>query len=100
MHRLTASVVGGGAGGKLSMTALHDSDRFELVAAADLKPEVCSALAEEYPGIRTYPTHEEMFAACPTDVVCVSTYPPTHEAVALAALERARQERASRMLFI
>lgn len=44
MARLTASVVGGGAGGKLSTTALRDSDRFELVAVADLKPEVCEAI--------------------------------------------------------
>jgi predicted dehydrogenase len=86
MSKLTASVVGGGAGGKLSMTALRDSDRFDLVAVADLKPEVCAALAVQYPGIRTFTSHEEMFAACPTDVVCVSTYPPTHEPVALDAL--------------
>jgi predicted dehydrogenase len=86
MHKLTASVVGGGAGGKLSMTALRDSERFELVAVADLKPEVCEALAAQYPGIRTFTSHEEMFAACPTDVVCVSTYPPTHEPIALDAL--------------
>jgi predicted dehydrogenase len=28
-----------------------------------------------------------MFAECPTDVVCVSTFPPSHEEVALAALQ-------------
>ena len=87
MHKLTASVVGGGSGGKLSLKALHDSDRFELVAAADLKPEVCRDLAVRYPGLRTFTSHEEMFAACPTDVVCVSTYPPTHEPIALDAMQ-------------
>jgi predicted dehydrogenase len=85
--KLTASVVGGGAGGQLSMTALRDSDRFELVAAADLKPEVCQALAARFPGIRTFTSHEEMFATCPTEVVCVSTYPPTHEPIARDALQ-------------
>ncbi len=85
--KLTASVVGGGAGGRLSMAALAQSERFELVAAADLNPAVCAALAAQYPGLRTFPSHTEMFAACPTDVVCVSTYPPSHEAVTMDALQ-------------
>ena len=46
--RLTASVVGGGMGGKLSLAALHASERFELIALADVKPEVNAALAELY----------------------------------------------------
>jgi len=85
--KLSASVVGGGAGGKLSMTALHDSDCFELIAVADVKPKVCGFLAEQFTGIRTFTNYREMFAACPTDVVCVSTYPPSHESIALDALE-------------
>ena len=35
MKKLTASVVGGGIGGWLSMKGLLDSDSFELVAVAD-----------------------------------------------------------------
>lgn len=85
--KLTASVVGGGTGGKLSMTALCDSDRFELIAVADIKPGVCGALAEQFTGIRTFTNYRDMFAVCPTDVVCVSTYPPSHESIALDALE-------------
>lgn len=49
---LTASVVGGGTGGKLSMNALVKSERFRLVAAADINPDVCEALAELFPGPR------------------------------------------------
>lgn len=86
-RKLTASVVGGGVGGKLSIDALHASDRFELVAVADLDPDVCRTLAEAYAPIQTFPNHRAMFAVCPTDVVCVSTYPPTHEAVTMDALE-------------
>lgn len=85
--KLTASVVGGGMGGRLSMRALAASDRFHLVAAADLRPEVCEALEAEFPGLRTYLSHEALFDAEPVDVVCVSTYPPSHETVALAALQ-------------
>ena len=82
----TACVVGGGSGGKLSMRALAASDRFDLVAAADIRPEVGRELEELFPGIRTFTGHGEMFAACPTDVVCVSTWPPSHEAVTMDAL--------------
>jgi len=85
--KLTAAVVGGGAGGKLSLAALQASDRFELIAVADLQPMVCAALAEQFPGIRTFTSHQAMFAACPTEVVCVSTYPPSHETVAMDALQ-------------
>lgn len=87
MKKYTASVVGGGHGGRLSLNALAQSDRFELLAAADLRPEVCEQLKAAYPGIRTFASHEEMFRQCPTDVVCVSTFPPSHEEVALAAME-------------
>jgi predicted dehydrogenase len=87
MRKLTASVVGGGVGGRLSMNALTGSDLFELVAVADLRPGVCEELKALFPGIKTFSGHREMFASCPTDIVCVSTYPPSHEEVALDALK-------------
>lgn len=87
---LRAAVIGGGAGGRLSLNALTASPLFEAVAAADLRAEVRQELEEQYPGLQTFATHQEMFAALPDlEVVCVSTYPPTHEEVtrdALAAL--------------
>ncbi|QHT62368.1 Gfo/Idh/MocA family oxidoreductase [Paenibacillus lycopersici] len=86
MTKLTASVVGGGAGGLLSMKALAASDRFELAAAADLRPEICERLRAQFPGIQTFTDHHAMFAQCPTDIVCVSTFPPSHEEVAMDAL--------------
>ncbi|SEO13008.1 Gfo/Idh/MocA family protein [Paenibacillus sp. OV219] len=86
MSKLTAAVVGGGVGGQLSMDALQQSELYELVAAADLRPEVCEQLKLKFPAIRTYKSHTEMFEDCPTDVVCVSTFPPSHEAVTLDAL--------------
>lgn len=82
----TAAVVGGGMGGGLSLAALAASPLFELRAVADLHADVRTTLAERYPGIRTFATHTEMFAACPTDVVCVSTYAPTHLPITLDAL--------------
>jgi predicted dehydrogenase len=86
VERLTASVVGGGMGGRLSMQALADSERFELVAVADLQAGVREGLKRDFPGVKMFGDHREMFAASPTDVVCVSTYPPSHEEVAMDAL--------------
>ena len=86
-EKLTACVVGGGSGGRLSMDALVASDRFELLAAADISEDARAALQKDYPGIKTFATHQEMFAQCPTDVVCVSTWAPSHEEVTMAALE-------------
>jgi len=85
-NKLTASVVGGGMGGRLSMTALAASDRFELVAATDMRPAVCKELETLFPGLRTYASHTDMFAQTPTDVVCVSTWPPSHEQITSDAL--------------
>lgn len=82
----TASVVGGGSGGRLSLNALVASERFRLVAAADISERARAELAERYPGVRLYASHAEMFAESPTEVVCVSTWPPSHRQVALDAL--------------
>lgn len=87
MQKLTASVIGGGFGGGLSLDALATSDDFELIAVTDLRPEVCRALEQKFPGMRSFSDHREMFAVRPTDVVCVSTYPPSHEAITFDALE-------------
>jgi len=85
-ERYTAVVIGGGVGGKLSAAALAASDRFELVALADLRTEVRAECAVRYPGIATYATHQELFARHAADVVCVATYPPTHLPITLDAL--------------
>jgi predicted dehydrogenase len=87
MKQYTASVVGGGFGGRLSIDALRSSERFEPVAAADVSPTARDALTRDYPGLEIFDSHEAMFAARPTDVVCVSTWPPSHRAVAEAALK-------------
>ena len=59
MRRYTASVVGCGSGGKLSLDAYSAYDRFDLVAACDLKPEVLEGIRERYPSLRTFPLKGE-----------------------------------------
>lgn len=81
-----AAVIGAGSGGKLSMKAAAASERFNLVAVADWREEARRDAEALYPGLRTFATHQELFAAVPVDVVCVSTWPPTHLAVTLDAL--------------
>ncbi|MBV8097983.1 MAG: Gfo/Idh/MocA family oxidoreductase [Verrucomicrobia bacterium] len=83
---LTASVIGCGVGGRLSLEALTASPLFQLVAAADVRFEVHKSLQQDFPGLQTFSSHQEMFAQCPTDVVCVSTYAPSHESIVLDAL--------------
>jgi predicted dehydrogenase len=83
---LTASVIGCGLGGRLSLQALASSPHFRLVAAADLRPEIRQSLGNDFPGVRAFGSHAEMFAHCPTDVVCVSTYAPSHEPIVLDVL--------------
>ena len=53
---LTASVVGGGAGGRLSLKALAASDRYRLVAATDLRPDVLAGWRATSPACAPSPT--------------------------------------------
>ncbi len=87
MKTYTASVVGAGKGGKLSIRALVASQRFQLQAVADISSAACEAIQAEWPDVRTFSSHQQMFAECPTDVVCVSTYASTHNPIALEAVE-------------
>jgi predicted dehydrogenase len=84
--RYTASVVGAGSGGGLSMAALAASGRFGLAAVCDVDPQALARAAAKYPGIHAYASPTEMFARSPTDVVCVSTWAPSHRSIAEAAL--------------
>jgi predicted dehydrogenase len=74
-------------GGKLSMAGLAASERFELIGVADRRAEARREVEQRYPGVATFPSHTELFAQLQPDVVCVSTWPPSHLEVATAALE-------------
>ena len=87
MNKLTASVVGGGTGARLSLEAIAASEYYKPLALADLRPEVGAELGRKFTELRTFTDFREMFKVCPTDLVCVSTYPPSHEAVTLEALK-------------
>lgn len=89
---LTAAVIGAGAGGTLSIDALLASDDFTLVAVADMSEAALERVRAKDGSVTTYTSAEQMFAENPTDVVCVSTYAPTHlpltrEALALPGIK-------------
>lgn len=83
----TGSVVGAGMGGRASIRGLAESGCYELKAVADLSADVCAGIESEYPGVLTFTSSDAMFRECPTDVVCIATYPPTHKPITLQALE-------------
>src|SRR5258708_25585633 len=87
LKKLTASVVGCGRGGQLSLQALAESEFYAPTAAADLRSEIGDEIRKKFPGLRIFADFRAMFATCPTDVVCVSTSPPTHAEIAVEALK-------------
>jgi predicted dehydrogenase len=80
---LRAVVVGAGTGGTLSIDAVTRSDRFELVGVAD----VSTAALGRFTDIATSTDYASLFADLAPDIVCVSTYPPSHADVARCAIE-------------
>jgi predicted dehydrogenase len=83
----SAAVIGAGAGGNLSMAGLAASSRLNLVAVADMSDDALQAAKARYPGIQTFSTYQALFEACPTDVMCISTWVPSHLEITQAALQ-------------
>jgi predicted dehydrogenase len=84
-HPLKAVVVGAGAGGTLSIDALMASDRYELVGVADVS-EAARERVRQRTGVPTFADHQELFEATAPDVICISTYAPTHLPITEVAL--------------
>lgn len=85
---LTAAVIGGGRGGRLSLDALAASQRYALRAVAEPNPAARRALADDYPGISIHEDFTRLIEAAPAEVLCIATPAPTHEPLARAALAR------------
>ena len=83
----SACVIGAGVGGNLSMAGLAASSRFRLMAVADVREEALQAVKTKYSDVQTYTSYQQLFESCPTDVVCVSTWPTSHTEITQAALQ-------------
>lgn len=82
-----AGVIGVGWGGTHSVRGLEESDRFDLVAVCDRLPGVRRRLRSSLrPEVRVWEDYPEMLRQGDLDVVCVATYPTTHEEIALDAM--------------
>lgn len=80
-------VVGCGNMGSSHATAYHQLDGFEicgLVSQGDSKVKLNQKLGNRYP---LFNSMDEGMKATKPDAVCISTYPDTHEAFAVKALE-------------
>ena len=64
------------------------SDRVDIVAAADARPERREALAASYPQARWYATAEDLLSTEPLDFVDICTPPGTHSLLVRQALAR------------
>lgn len=88
MRKIRVLVVGCGNMGASHATAYHHLDGFEIcgiVSRGDSKEMLNKKLGGGYPLYSDYVTALD---ATSPDAVCISTYPDTHEAYAIMALEK------------
>jgi predicted dehydrogenase len=86
MKKIRVLVVGCGNMGTAHALAYHQMDEFEIcgiVSTGKSKEKLNEKLGGSYPLFADY---EVALAETKPDAVCISTYPDTHEAFALAAL--------------
>jgi predicted dehydrogenase len=83
---LRAGVVGAGTGGMLSIKALQASDRYELVGVADINELARTKAVEHGVGAEMFPDASTLLAAVRPEVVCVSTFAPSHGEIVDQAL--------------
>jgi predicted dehydrogenase len=79
---LRVVVVGAGTGGRLSIGAAVGSPGYELVGIADRSPEAAeSAALDLAPGTPTFSEVSSALERLHPDVVCVSTWAPSHREI-------------------
>ncbi len=84
---LRAGVVGAGTGGMLSIKALEASDRFELVGVADLSEAARARVVAEGVTAQMFADAAGLLDASRPDVICVSTFAPSHSEIVGQALD-------------
>lgn len=67
--------------------AYHQLDGFEIAGLVSRKPDSREALSQELGGYPTFGSFEEALAEARPDAVSINTYPDTHYAMAMEALE-------------
>jgi predicted dehydrogenase len=84
---LRVLVAGCGNMGASHARAYHKMPEFEIAGVVSRGPASRQALAKELGGLPEFSDYYEALAATKPDVVSINTYPETHAAYAMAALE-------------
>jgi predicted dehydrogenase len=84
---LRAGVVGAGTGGMLSIKALLSSGRYELVGVADVSEAARDRAVHQGVEAEMFPDANTLLEVARPEVVCVSTFAPSHPEVVGLALE-------------
>ena len=87
MRPLRAGVVGAGGGGMLSIKALELSERFELVGVADISEAARAGAVAEGVTAQMFPDAAALLEGAGPEVVCVSTFAPSHSEIVGQALD-------------
>ncbi len=82
-----AGVIGCGYWGPNLVRNFFESARFEMLAAADPRPDRLKALARRYPSVRTFPDSAGILEDPRIELVAIATPVATHYDLAMAAVE-------------
>jgi predicted dehydrogenase len=84
---LRAAVVGAGTGGMLSIKALQSSDRYELAGVADISDAARRSAVQQRVEAEMFADAATMLDAVRPEVICISTFAPSHGEIVALALE-------------
>ncbi len=86
-NKVRVIVVGCGNMGSSHARAYHKLEGFDLIGLVDKNPESRDKLSEELGGIDQFDDFETSLIATKPDAVAICTYPGTHAALTIKALE-------------
>lgn len=92
-RRIKAAVVGYGASfgmGKSHAQWMNDTGRMETIAMCDIDAARCEAAKQDYPGIETYLSLDDLLAKSAAELVVIITPHNTHYPLAMQALNAGR----------
>ena len=93
---LRAGVVGAGTGGMLSIKALEASERFELVGVADVSEAARARAVAEGVTAQMFADATGLLDASRPEVICVSTFAPSHSEIVGQAVDAGVRESCSK----
>ncbi len=87
-EKIKFGLVGAGGIAQSYVQAFGSSEHGQLVAVADIYPELALRLAEKIPGCQSYESYQKMAESADVDAVIICTPPISHPEISLYFLER------------